>query len=55
MKMTCYPNSLDAHAVRSAESRMKWADGRKIKPILFGDFFSLRDIFSTELHKVYQD
>lgn len=55
MKMTCYPNSLDAHAVPSAEPRMKKADGREIKLILFGDFFSLTDTFSTEIHKVCHD
>lgn len=53
MKMTCYPNSLDAHAVHSAELRTKEADGGEIKLILFGDFFSFRDIFTTELHKVW--
>ena len=53
--MTCYPNSLDAHAVRSAEPRTKEADGREIKLILFGDFVSFADIFTTELHKVCQD
>ncbi len=53
--MTCYPNSLDAHAVRSAEPGTKEADGSEIKLILFGDFFSFRDTFTTELHKVCQD
>lgn len=53
--MTCYPNSLDAHAVRSAGPRTKEADGGEIKPILFGDFFSFTDIFTTKLHKVCQD
>lgn len=37
--MTCYPNSLDAQAVRSAGPRVKEADGREIKLILFGDLF----------------
>lgn len=40
MKMTCYPNSLDAQAVRSAGPRAKEADGREIKLILFGDLSS---------------
>lgn len=40
MKMTCYPNSLDAQAVRSAETRAKEADGCEMKLILFGDLFS---------------
>lgn len=53
--MTCYPNSLDAQAVRSAELRTKEADGRKIKLILSGDLFFSTDIFTAELHKVCQD
>lgn len=53
--MTCYPNSLDAQAVRSAELRTKEADGRKIKLIFFGDLFFSAYIFTTELHKVCQD
>lgn len=55
MKMTCYPNSLVAQAVRSAELRTKEADGRKIKLILFGDLFFSADIFTAELHEVCQD
>lgn len=40
MKMTCYPNSLDVQAVRSAGLRAKEADGREIKLILFADLSS---------------
>lgn len=49
MKVTCYPNSLDAHAARSAEPRTKEADGGEIKQIAVGDFFSFRDGFITKI------
>ena len=55
MKMTCYPNSLDAHTTRSEEPRTEEADGVEIKLILFGDFCSFRDTLTTELHKVCPD
>lgn len=38
--MTCYPNSLDAQAMRSAGTRAKEADGCEIKLILLADLSS---------------
>lgn len=56
MKMTCYPNSLDARTVFStAEEQTEEAHGSEIRLTLFGEFVSYKDLFTTEPHKVCQD